>query len=250
MSRLAGMTDSGSNTIVSGVSYNAANQLLGITYNGLSETRGYNVLNQLTHVSVQNPNLVWLENLTYNYPTAANNNGKLSSMYNAVSGETVTYTYDSLNRLATANGSGWGEAYTLDPFGNLTKKQVTAGSGPSLSVVANQGNNQLQGLGGYDANGNSYMNGAAYDVENRVYAVGVGGFPYSLYSYDAQGKRIFLSSGTVDGSNNPSGYSVVAYSPSGQKLGTLFDHGVPTTSAASAARYQIATSTSAAAAWR
>lgn len=50
------------------------------------------------------------ENLTYNYPTGTNN-GKVSSMYNAVSGETVTYTYDSLNRLATANGSGWGEQY-------------------------------------------------------------------------------------------------------------------------------------------
>ena len=30
---------------------------------------------------------------------AGTNNGKISSMYNAVSGETVTYTYDSLNRL-------------------------------------------------------------------------------------------------------------------------------------------------------
>jgi hypothetical protein len=34
-------------------------------------------------------------------------------MYNAVSGETITYTYDSLNRLATAAGSGWGEQYGL-----------------------------------------------------------------------------------------------------------------------------------------
>ena len=34
-----------------------------------------------------------VENLTYNYP-AGTNNGKIGSMYNAVSGETVTYTYD------------------------------------------------------------------------------------------------------------------------------------------------------------
>jgi len=46
------------------------------------------------------------ENLTYNYPTGTNN-GKISSLYNAVSGETITYAYDSLNRLLTATGSGW-----------------------------------------------------------------------------------------------------------------------------------------------
>jgi RHS repeat-associated protein len=63
--------------------------------------------------------------VTYTYPTGANN-GKVSSM---ISGETVTYTYDSLNRLATATGSsGWGESYGFDPFGNLLSKTVTAGS--------------------------------------------------------------------------------------------------------------------------
>jgi len=41
MSRLAGMTDSNNNTIVNGVSYNAANQLLGMTY---ANARGYNAL--------------------------------------------------------------------------------------------------------------------------------------------------------------------------------------------------------------
>ena len=110
MYRLSGMTTSGSTTVVSGVSYNAANQLLGMTFNGVAETRGYNVLNQLTNVHDGSA-----VNLTYNYPTGTNN-GKVSSMYNAVSGETVTYTYDSLNRIATAGGSGWGEAYTFDPL--------------------------------------------------------------------------------------------------------------------------------------
>ena len=118
MYRLAGMTDSGSNTIVSNVSYDAANRLLTMNYPGAIETRSYNVLGQLVNLAANG------ENLTYNYPSGTNN-GKVSSMYNAVSGETVTYTYDSLNRLATAGGSGWGEAYTFDPFGNLTTKQVT-----------------------------------------------------------------------------------------------------------------------------
>ena len=131
------MTDSNNNTIVNGVSYDQANRLLGMMYNGVAETRGYNVLGQMTNL--YNSGGV---NLTYNYPTGTNN-GKVSSMYNATSGETVTYAYDSLNRMATAAGSGWGEAYTLDPFGNLTTKQVTSGSGPSLSVTVNPANNQV-----------------------------------------------------------------------------------------------------------
>jgi hypothetical protein len=149
MYRLNGMTTSAGATVVSGVSYNAANRLLGMTYNGIGETRGYNVLNQLTSIAAGSG-----ESLTYTYPTGTNN-GKISSMYNAVSGETITYAYDSLNRLLTANGSGWGESYTFDGFGNLNAKTVTSGSGPSFAVTTNPANNQLDGIyeTSYDANG-------------------------------------------------------------------------------------------------
>jgi hypothetical protein len=223
MERLAGMTDGNSSMIVSGVSYNAAYQMLGITMNamGISETRGYNVLNQLTNIHAGSS-----ENLTYNYP-AGTDNGKVSSIYNAVSGETVTYTYDSLNRIATAGGSGWGEQYTFDPFGNLTTKQVTNGSAPSLSVAVNPATNQLQGFGfGYDANGNSNSSASGvvltYDVENHVIGTGWNNFahPSEYYAYDAQGKRIWILAETVDSLSNTTNYGVVFYSAMGQKLGT------------------------------
>jgi hypothetical protein len=45
MYRLGGMTD------VNNVSYNPANQLLTMTCLGIAETRGYNMLNQLTSLS-------------------------------------------------------------------------------------------------------------------------------------------------------------------------------------------------------
>ncbi len=131
MYRLGGMKTSGGTTIVNNVTYNAASQLLTMTFGTTTETRGYNTLNQLTSINGQNTSGT-IKNLTYNYP-AGTNNGKISSMYNAVSGETVTYTYDSLNRLLTANGSGWGQQYGFDAFGNLLSKTVTSGSGPSLS---------------------------------------------------------------------------------------------------------------------
>jgi RHS repeat-associated protein len=222
MYRLNGMTTSAGATVVSGVSYNAANRLLGMTYNGIGETRGYNVLNQLTSIAASG------ESLTYNYPTGTNN-GKISSMYNAISGETITYTYDSLNRLITANGSGWGESYTFDGFGNLSAKTVTSGSGPSFAVTANPGNNQLDGIPGtsYDANGNMASvgnGGVGYDAENRVSVV-YQSSAYLEYGYDAQNRRTFLWPSTYDAfpsstGGNPTGYSVVMYSPTGQKLGT------------------------------
>ena len=117
MYRLSGMTTSSGTPMVNNVSYNAANQMLTMSYPSANETRTYNAAEPV-HQS-QRPGT--LENLTYNYPTGTNN-GKISSMYNAVSGETVTYTYDSLNRLLTANGSGWGEQYGFDGFGNLLSR--------------------------------------------------------------------------------------------------------------------------------
>jgi RHS repeat-associated protein len=210
MEQLSGMT-SGSTTLVSNVTYNAANQLLTMNY-GVSESRGYNSLNQLTTLNNGT------ENLTYTYPTGTNN-GKISSMYNAVSGETVTYTYDSLNRIATASGSiqqvvQWDQSYVFDPFGNLLQKNIAGGSSgqPSTQVTVNN-QNQITSVYGltYDANGNA---GGGYDAENRL----VGG-PGMYYGYDAQNKRIWSWTGAVDTYGNTTNYTVNIYSPSGQKLG-------------------------------
>jgi hypothetical protein len=229
MYRLSGMTDSNHNTIVNNVSYNAASQLLTIgfpQFSAANETRGYNVLNQLVTLSAQN-NHGWIEDLTYNYPTNATNNGKASSMYNAVSGETVTYTYDSLNRLLTANSSGWGQQYGFDSFGNLLSKTITSGSGPSLSQAVHTSNNQIVG-GSYDANGNttSVVNGGltynlGYDVENRLAGASVSSDSeeFVSYAYDTQNRRNWIWPATEDTFGNQINYTVNAYTPGGQKLG-------------------------------
>jgi RHS repeat-associated protein len=225
MERLSGMKTSGGATIVNNVTYNAANQFLTMTFGTTTETRGYNTLNQLTSINAQNTSGT-IENLTYNYPTGTNN-GKVSSMYNAVSGETVTYTYDSLNRLLTANGSGWGQQYGFDAFGNLLSKTVTSGSGPSLSQAVNTANNQIVGQS-YDNNGNTlYATNAGltynlyYDVENHLSVVYYSpqGRTVAGYGYDAQNHRLWSWPGTLDSLNNTTNYTVNIYSPSGQKLG-------------------------------
>jgi RHS repeat-associated protein len=229
MNRLNGMKTSGGTTIVNNVTYNAANQLLTMTFGATTETRGYNALNQLTSINVQNTSGT-MENLTYNYPAGANN-GKIGSMYNAVSGETVTYTYDSLNRLLTASGTGgssaWGQQYGFDAFGNLLSKTITTGSGPSLSQAVSTTTNQIVGYP-YDANGNTtgiVNNGLSYelgyDAENRLT-----GFTQSSdndelesYFYDSQNKRIWSWQGAKDSLNITTNYTVNMYAPGGQKLG-------------------------------
>lgn len=141
-------------------------------------------------------------------------------MYNAVSGETVTYTYDTLNRLASASDSinqtvQWAERYTFDPFGNLTTKHVTGGSAPGLSVSVDNHNHitSVPSLN-YDLNGN--QNVGTYDAENRlITASGI------QYAYDGQNKRIWAFGGGVDGLGNATGYTVNMYSVSGQKLGHM-----------------------------
>ncbi len=95
MHRPTGLTDQNSNTIVNNVTYNAANQLL--TFN--NETRTYNNLNQMTRLQVTG-NL----DISYNFP-AGTNNGKISTQTDNLSLETVTYQYDSLNRLVSATSA-------------------------------------------------------------------------------------------------------------------------------------------------
>ena len=69
-----------------------------------------NPQNQLITLSAQLPGGA-LENITYAYPAGANN-GKITSMSDTVSGESVAYAYDSLNRLLTAGGGTVGASPT------------------------------------------------------------------------------------------------------------------------------------------
>jgi len=110
---------------------------------------------------------------------------------------TQNFTYDGLNRIQQASSAGpnWGEAFTIDAWGNLTGRGPVAGknSYEFLSQAALT-NNQLTGFG-YDASGNMTSNGGVsytYDAENRlVTTAGV------TYTYDGDGKRVKKSSGTL-----------------------------------------------------
>ena len=210
MHRYIGLTDQNNNSIASSVQYGPSNELLSIQYSGMTETRQYNNLLQLTQLTNS------LINRSYSYPTGTNN-GKMASQYNAISGETVTYQYDSLNRLISASGSGWSQSFGYDSFGNLLS--MTGSNAPPLSVAVTPATNQIVGQS-YDANGNQLSTGAfsgaplTYDADNRLlHAPGV------QYAYGLSGRRIWK--GTFDSGNTYlAGQVVYFYGSDGALLGT------------------------------
>jgi len=89
--------------------------------------------------------------MTYNF-SATQNNGRIVSSSDAVTGENVSYTYDALNRLIAATSTGgvqWSESYGYDGFGNLTARGSTL---PQVDPTTNRA--RMIGDNGFDANGN------------------------------------------------------------------------------------------------
>ena len=178
-----------------------------------SETRTYNPMLQLTRMTVTGTSFSTqytsgtAMDMQYIY-TAGQNNGRIVQSMDGVAGETVNYTYDALNRLATAGATNgtWGQAFAYDGFGNLTGKTVTQGSAPTLSVSFDPLTNRQNGQS-YDANGNPAGGCLTYDVENRM-TMG----PGEYYAYDPSGKRVKKLVGTQE---------FYFYGIGGQKLATM-----------------------------
>src|SRR5260370_20971421 len=182
--RLGGM--SGSDLTMT-ASYGPAGEMLGLSYQGsygqdhYNETRTYNPMLQMTRMTVAGTSFSptytsgTAMDMQYIY-TAGQNNGRIVQSVDGAAGETVNYTYDALNRLATAGATNatWGQAFAYDGFGNLTGKTVTQGSAPTLSVSFDPMTNRQNGQS-YDANGNPAGGYLGYDVENRMIA-GPGGY--------------------------------------------------------------------------
>ena len=145
-----------------------------------------------------------LLNETYVY-SSNGDNGRISKTVNGLSGETVTYSYDAINRLAsaTASNGSWVQQYSYDGFGNLTG--VNGASLGSVDPATNR-------MGGTDANGNS--SAGTFDVENRMVQGGqYGGY---AYTYDPWGKRI--GQVQINQPDGPRVSTVYFYGITGQRL--------------------------------
>ena len=192
--------------------------MLSLSYNGYTETRTYNSLLQLTHASVSG-----MMDMQYNY-SATQNNGRITGSVDGVTGESVSYTYDALNRLSGAVAAGmWSASYSYDGFGNLTGKSGTGGA-PSLTAAFDAANHQA-GVS-YDVNGNVLGDGTAtytWDVENRMVGRVSGSYPQTVNStfwYDPWGRRVNQTVYDNRGSQEVDTHEYYFYGVTGQKLMT------------------------------
>ena len=214
MGRLNTMTDQNNNTLVSAVTYSPAKQILSLTTSTFTETSTYNANLQLaTLVSGS-------YSYQYNY-SATQNNGRVASIKDNSSGETITYLYDSLNRLIQASGANdphgsWSQQFTYDGFGNLTQK-IGSNAPNNLTINVDPTTNRLTGNGAvYDANGNltQYNNTLnnpttySYDSFNRL--TGATGSSIT-YGYDASNQRVYSTNGSTE--------TFFFYGADGKKLG-------------------------------
>ncbi len=145
-----------------------------------TETRTYNSLLQLTGETVPG-----LKEMQYSY-LAGFNNGRINMSTDGITGETVLYVYDSLQRLIEAETAQWGAGYTYDGFGNLTDKTALWGYVPPLQAVYDPATNWPVG-GNYDANGNAPI--GTWNSDNRLVAQTLNGQAVT-WGYDSSGQRV------------------------------------------------------------
>jgi len=181
---------------------------------GIQDTRQYNSRLQPSSILVTAGSTTDM-NLNYDFHLGANDNGNLYTLSNYKdSTRSQTFTYDTLNRILTAQtptGShAWGISFTnssggqgIDAFGNLTQTSQIS-SKPLAMSVNQQVNtaNQFTLLGyGYDAAGNVLSDGLSS---------GCSGYGYSwnaeemqscangiTYAYNGDDARVKKSSGTL-----------------------------------------------------
>jgi hypothetical protein len=149
--------------------------------------------------------------LTYGFSLGSSDNGNVMGITNNIdSTRSQTFTYDYLNRIATAAASNyatspshcWGESFTIDRYGNMTGISPISGGAytgctqENLSITASSTTNRITTSGfTYDSSGDLTSDGTnspSYDAENHITSVaGV------TYYYDGDGKRVRKSSGTI-----------------------------------------------------
>lgn len=202
-----------------GFSYNSAGAMERMRLgNGKWETYAYNERQQITEIALGNSatdkSLLKLE---YGYGSNTQNNGNLLSQKITFNGLTQpfeqTYSYDSLNRLQSAeekvnNSPTWKQTFEYDRYGNRrfdANNTTTLGScsqavcNPLINTSDNRfssGQNYA-----YDANGNVTQDATGkqflYDAENHQTTVkDAANNPIGEYLYDGEGKRVKKISST------------------------------------------------------
>jgi len=142
-------------------------------------------------------------------------------MVDTVSGETVSYLYDSLKRLTAASSTAisggtpaaWTQTFNYDGFGNLTAKSL---NGTTTPIAVTAATNRLA-YSSYDANGNMLTGVGAtltYDERNRLATATPMSGGTAYYGYAPDNKRIYQKTATgIE--------EWCVYDPRGERVGTF-----------------------------
>jgi RHS repeat-associated protein len=201
-----------------GASYDPAGGLTGFVSGGtIINSFSYNKRLQPVNMSATSPSAT-IFSLNYDFHFGVGDNGDVFAIVNNKDNtRNQSFTYDPINRLATAQNNGtdcsqttlngktkfWGNSYIYDAWGNLVGKTnlpTPKCSPESLDVTADTQNRLHVKFGAdyqYDAAGNMTYHALSaqnysYDAENRI--TGANGF---TYTYDGDGNRVGKSNGTT-----------------------------------------------------
>ena len=142
---------------------------------GVTETYTYNNRLQIaTHKATSTAGTV----LDHTYSYGTSNNGDIASITNNLNtGRSQSFTYDNMNRLASAQSQAaagadcWGNSYGYDRYGNLLTMTPTKCSAQNLSVTVDTHNHITNAGFSYDTAGNLTGDGTFtynWDAENRL----------------------------------------------------------------------------------
>ena len=224
--RILSAIDSGSGiNYVTGATYGPDSALTGfLSGNTITNSFSYNKRLQPVFMSASSPTQT-VFSIGYDFHvgngTTGGDNGNVFAITNNKDAtRNQSFTYDLLNRLASAQNAGtdcsatpkplnpnqtkfWGNGYTYDAWGNLTSKGNLPGAtspkcNPESLDRSADAQNRLHVKAGadyqYDAAGNMTYNASgmyySYDQENRI--TGAGGY---TYVYDGDGNRVEKTTG-------------------------------------------------------
>jgi RHS repeat-associated protein len=143
-----------------------------------------------------------LLDFTYAFNLGTSDNGNVVSITNnRDTTRTQNFTYDQLNRVATAKTTSttgancWGLSFGYDIWANLTSASVAQCSAPALSLSVSAQNKITNTGFSYDASGNLLGDGASSYVFNAESQIKTGAGV--TYTYDGDGKRVQKSNGKL-----------------------------------------------------
>ena len=183
------------------------NGLVTGTLNGIITTNTYNKRLQPITLSAATTGTggQTVLSLSYDFHLGNSDNGNVFQIVNnRDNNRTQNFTYDSLNRIASAYTTSnlWGNTYLIDAWANLLQKNGVAGKnqGEGLTQTVNTKNQfigfcydiagNMLGYGGCPPPGLPYTPMYFYDAENRLRTMYGASTTPAWYTYDGDGKRV------------------------------------------------------------